>query len=116
MDGSFSIEKARETGAVDLIRRHKETIRTVKDKDGRTETTKTVEVEILHNQDGRREVAAYLGVDKISTPTPVTTEQKARELYRRAIEVLGFTREEAMEGVAMLYPELDVKQLLPESV
>ena len=31
-DGSFSIVKARETGAVDLIKRHKETIRTIKGK------------------------------------------------------------------------------------
>lgn len=42
---------------------------------------------------------------------PQTLEQKARELYRRAVEVLGYTEQEAFEGVKILYPEVDVKFL-----
>lgn len=59
-NGTFSLEKARATGAVDLIKKHKETMKTFTNKDGNTEEIKTVEVEMLTNQDARKEVAKYL--------------------------------------------------------
>jgi phage terminase small subunit len=69
-DGSFSIERARATGAVDLIKRHKETTRTTTDQNGNTITVKIVEVEILTNQDGRKEVADYMCIQRFA-PTLV---------------------------------------------
>lgn len=111
-DGSFSIEKARETGAVDLLKKHKETIKTTYDPATKqTQTTKTVEIEMLTNQDGRKEVANYIGVERFAPDNVPSIEDKVRELYRRAVEKLGFSHAEAIEGVAQLYPEVDVKQL-----
>lgn len=77
-NGSFSIEKARATGAVDLLKRHKETKRTVIHKDGTTETVKTVQIEILTNQDGRKELAEYIGLDKLRKPRPSQDEHAIR--------------------------------------
>lgn len=106
-NGSFDIEKARATGAVDLLKRHKETIKT----DAEGNITRTIEVELLTNQDARKEVANYIGVERLSPDKPQTLEDKARELYRRAVEVLGYTEQEALEGVQIIFPEIDVKLL-----
>ena len=65
-DGSFSLEKARTTGAIDLVKKLKETTKTITDKHGNSETIKTVEVEMLTNQDGRKEVANYIGLEKFA--------------------------------------------------
>lgn len=65
-EGSFDIRHARETGAIDLVKKHKETVRTINKQDGGTETIKTVEVEMLTNQDGRKEVANYIGLEKFA--------------------------------------------------
>jgi len=64
--GSFSITKARETGAIDLLKKHKEIIREVTAADGSIERIKTVEVELLTNQDARRDLANYFGVERFA--------------------------------------------------
>lgn len=63
-EGSFDYEKARATGVIDLLKKHKETIRVVKNKNT-TETIKTIEVELLTNQGARKEVAEYLGIKQL---------------------------------------------------
>ncbi len=59
-EGSFSIEKARETGAIDFVKGHSET--TVYRKNG--DIVKTVNVDLLSNESGRREVAGYMELAK----------------------------------------------------
>ncbi len=59
-NGSFSLEKARATGAIDLIKKQRKTTKTFTDKDGNTEIIKTVEIEMLTNEDARKEVAKYI--------------------------------------------------------
>ncbi len=58
--GSFSLEKARASNAIDFVKKHKETTKTFTNKDGAVTTVKTIEIEMLSNQDGRREVANYI--------------------------------------------------------
>jgi phage terminase small subunit len=113
-EGSFSMEKARETGAVDLLKKHKETIKTVyRTETKETETTKTIEVELLTNQDARKEVANYIGLEK-SPQLPIksfTDEELARELFQRLVEKRGWDEQEAMEGVRERFPDVDIKLL-----
>lgn len=59
-EGSFDIEKARATGAIDFVKSHSETIVIRKNGD----IVKTVNVDLLTNQDGRREIAGYLNLVK----------------------------------------------------
>jgi phage terminase small subunit len=115
-DGSFDFTRACETGAVDLIKKHKETIRTIRNQDGETETIKTVEIEMLTNQDGRKEVAEYIGLKKDNptinqTNIIITDLDKARELFYRLIERRGWSEQEAIEGIKQTYPAVDVKQI-----
>jgi hypothetical protein len=110
-EGSFSIEKARETGAVDLIKKHKETIKIFTGEDG-IETTKTVEVELLTNQDGRKEVASYIGLTK----EPIKLDDfsdldLAREMLRRLVEKHKWKKEEAIKAITEDFPDIDVKLL-----
>lgn len=109
-DGSFSIEKARETNAVDLIKKQKETIKTFTDKDGNTEITKTVEVEMMTNQDGRKEVANYLGMAHLATnPQSLTDEELARELLRRVTENYGWEKEKAVKLIKERFPGIELE-------
>lgn len=63
--GSFDIKKARETGAIDFLKKHKETIRsTFNPQTGETQTIKIVEIEMLTNESGRKEVAGYMTLTK----------------------------------------------------
>lgn len=84
-NGSFSIDKARLTGAIDLIKRHKEKTRTFKHKTGWTETVKTVEVEIMTNQDGRKEVANYIGLNR--------SNQMFSNLQKSLLDRVAYMRE-----------------------
>jgi len=86
-NGSFSIEKARATGAVDLLKRHKETNRTISHKDGTTETVKTVQIEILTNQDGRKELAEYIGLDKLRNPR-LSQDEQAIKFFRYLLAIV----------------------------
>lgn len=114
-DGSFSIEKARTTGAVDLIKRHKETIRTVSDKQGRTATIKIVEVEMLTNQDGRKEVAEYIGLNRPNHNLfNERTERLAalkKAIEARAIEK-GVTYQQELKNYLDNYAAPGIKELM----
>lgn len=104
--GSFSIEKARETGAVDLIKKHKETIKTFTDNKGNTETTRTVEVEIQPNSDGRKEVANYIGLgfnNSNKQQAEWTDLDFARELFKRLTQLRGWEVEMAAERISKQY-------------
>ncbi len=93
--GSFSIERARETGAVDLLKKHKETCRTIHSKDGGYETIKTVEVEMLTNQDGRKEVANYIGLQQFA-PVPQSKVDHFVTIIRTVAEKNGVSIEEVL--------------------
>lgn len=106
--GSFSLEKARATGAIDIVKKLKETITT--DKKG--DTKRVLEIELLSPADARKEVADYIGNKKLPpSPPPMTDEETARELFRRLVELRGLSKEEAIEGVSGQFPNVDVKLL-----
>jgi len=92
-NGSFDLNKAIETGAVDLLKKHKETIRTINNKDGSTEVVKTVEVEMLTNQDGRKEVANYIGLERFA-PKPQSQVERYVSTARKVAEQNDVTIEE----------------------
>lgn len=116
-EGSFSIEKARETGAIDLLKKHKETRKTTFNPDTKqVETTVVVEVEMLSNQDGRKEVANYIGLEKFTNESL----EKAIILFKALISCFRFTYkcdptpkdiEDAIEIVIEDYPDVDRKLL-----
>jgi hypothetical protein len=114
-DGSFSIEKARATGAVDLIKRHKETIRTINHKDGSTETVKTVLIELLTNQDGRKEVADYIGFSQNKTLI-VDLRDKRLDNIKQAVETRakekGISYREELKNYLDNYASPEMKERL----
>lgn len=58
---SFDLAKARETGAFKLIKRHTETIRDVRGKNGETvATVRTTNIELMSSQDATKEIVRYL--------------------------------------------------------
>ena len=95
-EGSFDIRRARETGAVDLLKKHKETVRTTYKQDGDIETIKTVEVELLTNQDARKEVASYLGLEKFAPEKPSRVEHYVT-ITRQVAENQGLDIEEVFK-------------------
>jgi uncharacterized protein YllA (UPF0747 family) len=59
--GSFDLKKARETGAIDHIKKLKKTVST-NEKGG---TTEVIEVELLTNESARKELANYMGIERL---------------------------------------------------
>jgi len=59
-NGSFSLEKARATGAIDIAKRLK--VATTTNKKG--DTTRVVEIELLSSADAREELANYMVLNK----------------------------------------------------
>lgn len=105
-DGSFDYQKAKDTGAVDLLKKHKETTRTIQRESG-NEIIKTVEVELQTNQDARKEVANYIGLEKFSSSTPdkLTDKELAAELFNRLIQ-RGFEPEDICKSLEQRFPTL----------
>ena len=108
-EGFFNIERARETGAADLIKKYKETIRTIHKEIGETEIIKTVEVELLPNQDARKEVANYIGLEKFAPPPPDVEHYVT--ITRSVAEKNGVSLEEVFKILVKnnSYPEGIVK-------
>lgn len=73
-NGDFDIEKARENGAIDFLKKKKTTI--ITDKFGNT--TKTVDVEFLTNETGRKELANYLGLERFNSAEKESIESIAQ--------------------------------------
>ena len=94
--GSFSIERARETGAIDLLKKHKETTRTIYDKEGGCEVTKTVEVEILTNESARKDVANYIGLQQFA-PVPQSQIEHFVSLTRTTATASNVSIEETLK-------------------
>jgi phage terminase small subunit len=114
--GSFDIEKARQTGAIDIVKKLKETTRTIIDQDGNSQTVKTVEVEIESPAAARRQVADYINVQNHQfQKKEFTEEDMARELYHRLVDQRHWSKEQAIEGISKRYPNLDVKALLQDA-
>jgi phage terminase small subunit len=109
-EGYFDLQKARETGAVDLIKEI--------EFDQKIDL-ETGEKSIRHKvkfdapSAARKEVANYIGLEK-SPQVPIksfTDLDLAKELMQRLIEKRGWTEEEAIEGIKERFPELDIKLL-----
>lgn len=103
-NGSFSLEKADEMGAIDLVKKHKETIKI----DMQGNTTKTIEIEMLTNQDGRKEVASYLGLDHFANSGKQNADiTLMRELLYALVKFHNYSIEVAIAGVKEQFPHLD---------
>ena len=59
--GKIDLNKARETGAIDHIKKYKKTVNYTEN--GTTETT---EVELMTNESARKELANYMGIERFS--------------------------------------------------
>ncbi len=96
-EGSFDLNKAVDTGAIDLLKKHKETTRTIYDKEGGCEVIKTVEVEMLTNQDARKDVANYIGLERFAPPPRQSTIEKFVRVARTVAAQDGITVEEVYQ-------------------
>lgn len=109
-DGSFSIEKARETGAVDLLKKHKETRKTTFNPDTKqVETTVVVEVELLPNSDGRKEVANYIGLENLPNSNSDDKFKQAYDLALKLIAIDNWAKEKAIYWTVQKFKEIDEK-------
>lgn len=113
-NGAFDLEKARETGAIDDVKKYKSFARI--DAETGNCIIKT-EIEMYSSADARKEVARYIGLDKnpIAPKKIYSDEEKARELFHRLVEKRGWSVELAMEGIQMEFPHLDIKSLINDS-
>jgi phage terminase small subunit len=94
--GTFSLEKARETGAIDIVKKLKETITTNR----KGETIKVLELELLSSADARKEVANYMGFGQRTMFVVDETVQKWKQAVLQLIE--SKTARDAPEAVALL--------------
>lgn len=106
--GSFDIEKARRTGAIDLIKKIK-VKETIDSKTGDKEVTH--EIEMLTNQDARKELANYIRLEKPVNPAPVNV------LVGLAVEwtkgyINELPRESILEILEESFPEVDAAEVL----
>lgn len=67
-NGNFDLKKAKKTGAIDFVKKIKTTKRITEFEGGTAETVST-EFEMLTNQDARKELANYLGLEKTASLT-----------------------------------------------
>lgn len=112
--GSFNFEKACETGAIDVVKKHKETRKTTFDPaTNQTQTTVIVEVELESPAAARKEVANYIDLEKapLMRVKDLSDEDFARELYRRLVDKRGMSEKDALLGIKAEFPEMDVKLL-----
>jgi phage terminase small subunit len=115
-DGEWSIERARETGAIDQLKKHKTTTRSIFNKRGElVETIKTVEVEMMSNEDGRAAVANYMGIQNFENKAPTDAELFVT-VFHRLMARGELTREEIIFGLKRqpMFRELDEEALLAE--
>jgi Terminase small subunit len=115
-DGNFSIEKARATGVIDLIKKYKQTIRTTYMDGVKQETITIIEIEIASPAEARQEVARYLKImDKKGTASNfyiiMTDAERAADLIRRMVERHNWSEERALEAVKEKYPHIDYSKL-----
>lgn len=110
-NGGFDIEKARRTGAIDVLKKLKETTRTMPNGD----VIKTIEIEMESRAAVRKEIAEYLEKSKRGLGSGsgifMTDEEKAAELYYRMIERHNWSKEKALEGAKLKYPHVDFSKL-----
>lgn len=116
--GEPDLDKARANGAIDLIKELETKVSVDKDTGDKEYTYK---IKMLTNQDGRKEVAAYAGVDETLQPQH-SPETEAHSLYvyllekfvRDGMEKAERTRLEAKikTRVAQQFPTVDMPKLL----
>jgi hypothetical protein len=117
-EGAFCITKARETGAVDLLKKHKQTVKSFYNNENQTtETTTVTEIEMLTNETGRKEVANYIGVESFAPKNTPTAQELARELFKHLMETVEhITHEKAVTAVRNAYPDaIDVELIEGEN-
>lgn len=109
--GAFDIDKARETGAIDDIKKIKTTARIERETGDCIIRT---EIELYSSADARKEVAKYIGLDKepITPKTFANEEEQARRFFELLVEN-GMLAERARLVIREKYPFLNLK--LPES-
>lgn len=112
--GAFDLEKARETGAIDDVKKYKSFARI----DAETgDCIIKTEIEMYSSAEARKEVARYIGLDRnpIAPKKIYSDKEKARELFRRLVEIRGWSFEKSFAGVQESFPHLDIKSLFNDS-
>lgn len=107
--GEFNLEKARATGAIDLVKKYK--IRTrIESETGNKEIL--TEIELYSPADARKEVANYISLDcKTQKPVPLTDTELARNLFNYLMNKDNWSIEQVKAGVAMEFPAVNVNLL-----
>jgi hypothetical protein len=110
-EGFFDLEKARDTGGIDFVKKLKITERIVPTSNA---VERTCEIEMYSSAEGRKEAANYTGLEKAPRPPAelLSDEDLAKELVRRLTKNRGFTLVKAIAAAQMEYPHLDVRQLV----
>ncbi len=107
-EGFFDLKKARETGAVDLIKEI-EFDEVTDIKTGKK--TVTHKVKFDSSSAARKEVANYIGLEKFQTPAPeMTDEQLVIELFNR-LQKKGFKEKQIVSKLEKEFPAIDVKAI-----
>jgi hypothetical protein len=107
-DGYADLAKARETGAIDLIK-EMEIVETI---DLKT-MHKTIrhKIKIESPASARKEVAEYLEKAAKLPIQTFTDEEIAKELFGRMIEKYGWNKTKALKGIKERFPAVDLKLL-----
>lgn len=106
--GQFDLEKARATGAIDLVRKYR-TLTRIEPNTGSREIL--TEVELYSPADARREVASYIKIDKKTLPVPLTDAERAQDLFNHLMSKGKWTAEEVNPVVAEKFPTADLNLL-----
>jgi hypothetical protein len=106
-EGYFDLQKARETGAIDLVK-EMEIIESIDLETNKKSVRHKVKYESPAS--ARKEIAGYIGLEK-APQQPInlfTDEEIARELINRMVSK-GFERKEVIEAVKGKFPGLELE-------
>lgn len=106
-NGSFDYNKARGNGSISAVKKLEiEETRQIATGD----IVRKTKVELNSNQDARKEVANYIGLEKFENKKPLTDKELFQELVNRMITNHNYTLEEAIFGVKRLKQFADIDE------
>lgn len=105
--GQFNLEKARATGAIDLIKKYR-TLTRIEPHTGSKEVL--TEIELYSPADARKEVASYINIENKTLPAPLTDAELAQDLFNHLMQKGKWTVEQVKPFVAEEFPAVDLNQ------
>ncbi|HLM62482.1 MAG TPA: terminase small subunit [Pyrinomonadaceae bacterium] len=108
--GEFDLEKARATGAIDLVKKYRTLVR-IEPNTGNKEIL--TEIELYSPADARKEVANYIILDgKTQKPVPLTDTELAGNLFNYLMNKGDWSVEQVKAAVALEFPAVDLNLLI----